>query len=298
MSLITLKEKNKHSITEKSFGLDILSYDMGDDKGPEWESIVVEKCGGALKFKSNGGYQTRNSSTIWCIKESDKLYKWHNFAPIKINTNDGYFKPGEYAYSTETSDYSNVVPDFNFRHWVEIGARDYTEMCKEIKVAGNSPFSVNKAGWIGNLLTHTNRNKLFEIGKTNTDIMDIYSTTMDGKPKFISMPDLVKTYSMLIDIEGHGYSGRLKYLLHSGRPLLLIERPHKEFFYEFMKPWVHYIPVDRDLGNLVKMVKWTQANYKRALEIGAAGQSFAQIYCTREAAFKQWNKIIDNITHK
>jgi hypothetical protein len=273
-------------------------YDGGDKDGPEWESIIVEKRMGNLIFKSNGGYQTRNSSTIWCIKEADKLYNWPDFRPIKINTNDGYFKTGEYAYSTETLKYSNVVPDFNFRHWAEIGVKDYSDMCNEINIAGKVPFSINKVGWIGSLLTHSNRDLLFQIGKKHTDIMDIFSSNTDSYPKFISMPDLVKTYSMLIDIEGHGYSGRVKYLLHSGRPLLLVERPHKEFFYEFFKPWVHYIPVNRNLENLVEIVKWTMANYKRALEIGLEAQKFAQTYCTREVAFKQWDKIIQHIANK
>jgi hypothetical protein len=298
MSLITLKEPNHQSITEHNIDQDLLIHDGGERGMPEWESIIVGKREGILSFVSNGGYQTRNSSTIWCIKEADKLYSWPSFGPIKINTNDGYSNPGEYAYSTETNDYSNVVPDFNFRHWPEIGVKDFTEMCEEIKIAGEMPFFIDKVGWIGNLLMHPNRDKLFEMGKNNTDIMEIFSTTLDGQPKFISMPDLVKTYSMLIDIEGHGYSGRLKYLLHSGRPILLVERPHKEFFYEFMKPWIHYIPVHRDLSNLVEIVKWTLANYKRALEIGHEAQKFAEIYCVRTAAFKQWDKIIQHIANK
>lgn len=37
--------------------------------------------------------------------------------------------------------------------------------------------------------------------------------------QYISMPDLVRKYSILIDIEDSGYSGRLKYLLLSHRPV-------------------------------------------------------------------------------
>ncbi|RYF00276.1 MAG: hypothetical protein EOO77_34290 [Oxalobacteraceae bacterium] len=42
---------------------------------------------------------------------------------------------------------------------------------------------------------------------------------------YLTMPDLVKTYAYLIDVEGQGYSGRLKMLLHSNRPVLLQRRP-------------------------------------------------------------------------
>ena len=106
------------------------------------------------------------------------------------------------------------------------------------------------------------------------------------------MPDLVKTYAILIDVEGYGYSGRLKYLLFSQRPILLVERPHKEYFYEFMKPWIHYIPVNRDLSNLIDMIDWIKKNYKDAEVIAQNALNFAKKYCVRDSAFKQWNKII------
>lgn len=78
-----------------------------------------------------------------------------------------------------------------------------------------------------------------------------------GKPqqnstKYISLPELVSMYSILIDIEGNGYSGRLKYLLWSHRPVIIIDRPHKEFFFKYLKEWEYYIPVKQDLSDLIE----------------------------------------------
>lgn len=66
----------------------------------------------------------------------------------------------------------------------------------------------------------------------------------------------MKDYSILLDIEGGGYSARLKYLLLSNKPLLIVNRPYKEFFFKNLQEYVHYIPVKRDLSDLIDKTKW------------------------------------------
>jgi glycosyltransferase involved in cell wall biosynthesis len=111
--------------------------------------------------------------------------------------------------------------------------------------------------------------------------------------KYISTPDLIKNYSILIDIEGAGpYSARLKTLLWSHRPLLLVSRPGNEFFFEFLKEWEHYIPVKRDLSDLVEKTKWCIDNYDKAKQIAENAYEFSKQYLTREACYKQWDSII------
>ena len=51
-------------------------------------SFTVSKINGLLIFNDNGCYETRNPSTIWCIKEADKIYNWNDFNEIKIFTED------------------------------------------------------------------------------------------------------------------------------------------------------------------------------------------------------------------
>jgi len=347
-------------------------YDFEDKTNSNYESFFMEKKNGKLKFISNGCYQTRNSSTIWCIEQADALFSWPDFGKIKILTNDGfktvkdtdvccielastlfshvdcceikiitnhsyaealipwldfgkikiltndgytdalfswqdygkikiitnanYSKETEYEYSSSDDSYKNLVPDFNFCKWQEVGINDYVETCNEIKEAGKQTFLIDKVGWIGNFETHTNRMILKDLGRRFSGHLDIRSIDWTNKFGFMSMPELVKTYSLLLDIEGYGYSGRLKYLLFSLRPLLLVDRPQKEFFFEFLKPWVHYIPVNRDLSDLLEQVLWAKNNYHEALKIAKAAAEFAEKYCTREAAFQQWNKIIQEIS--
>ena len=76
--------------------------------------------------------------------------------------------------------------------------------------------------------------------------------------------------------------------------MLLVERKHKEWFFEWLKPWIHYIPVKKDLSDLLIQVKWIKDNYMTAIHIAKSAADFANEHCTRDAAFKQWDKLIRN----
>lgn len=251
-----------------------------------------------MNFEDLGGHETRNASTFWCIQKADEKYNWNDFQKIVIYTGDAENKEDDYSYSKQDH-YTNLVPDFNFHAWPQVGIHDYETVVKEIDTAGLTPYQINKVGWIGNKNTNHMRSKLIQIGNENKEWFDIFDmhwipsgTTQLQSNRYISTPDLVQTYSILIDIEGNGYSGRLKHLLWSHRPLLLVDRPHKEFFFEFLKEWEHYIPVKRDLSDLVEKTKWCFENYDQALKIAENAFQFSKSHLTRDACSDQWNKII------
>lgn len=264
-------------------------------------SFTVKKENGILIFNNLGGFQTRNPSTMWCIQEADKIYNWSDFNEIKIFTEDHENTANDYTYSKQNH-YNNLVPDFNFHSWPQVGINDYNSFVKEIDNAGLSSYEINKVGWIGNTNTNHMRKKLLEIGNENSelfDIFDMYWIYSDNiflnASKYISMPDLVKKYSILIDIEGCGYSGRLKHLLWSHRPVIIVDRPHKEYFFEYLKEWEHYIPVKRDLSDLVEKTKWCIDNYEKAKQIAENAYEFSKIHLTNEACYKKWDSVITNI---
>lgn len=261
-------------------------------------SFYVSKTNGTLTFKDLGGYETRNPSTIWCIQKADEKYNWNDFTEILIHTEDCEPNNDAYSYSKQHS-YNNLVPDFNFHSWPQVGINDYEQFVTEIDSAGLQKYEINKVGWIGNKKTNNMRRKLLEIGDNNKELFDIFDmswmhsgSTKLNSTKYISTPELVHRYSMLIDVEGHGYSGRVKHLLWSHRPLLLVDRPHKEYFFEFLKEWEHYIPVKRDLSDLVEKTKWCLDNYDKALKIAENAYQFSKIHLTRDACYDKWNRVI------
>lgn len=256
------------------------------------------KINGKLIFNDLGGYETRNHSTFWCIQKADEKYNWNDFTQIKIYTGDYENNNNDYTYSKKYS-FNNLVPDFNFHSWPHVGINDYDKFIQEIDNAGLNHYEINKVGWIGNTNTNIMRKKLLEIGNNNKELFDIFDmswiqseNTLLNSTKYISTPELAKKYSILIDIEGNGYSGRLKHLLWSHRPLLIVDRPHNEFFFEFLKEWEHYIPVKRDLSDLIEKTKWSLDNYDKALIIAENAFQFSKLHLTRDACYDKWNNII------
>ncbi len=266
--------------------------------------FLVSKKYGKLNFKDLGGYETRNPSTFWCIQKADEIYNWNDFNELIIYTDDTENNNNNFTYSKQNS-YNKLVPDFNFHSWPQVGINDYEIFVKEIDNAGLNNYQINKVGWIGNPDTNFRRIQLLQIGDNNKDLFDFFGMNwlpshgniMLNSTKYISTPELVKRYSILLDIEGNGYSGRLKHLLWSHRPLLIVDRPHKEFFFEFLKEWEHYIPVKRDLSDLIEKTKWCLDNYDKALQIAENAYNFSKIHLTRNACYDKWNNIVTSNYH-
>jgi len=261
-------------------------------------SFYISKKNGELIFRNISGYETRNESTFWCIKKADEIYKWKDFEEIKICTHDFEYFWSDFSYSKQNSFY-RLIPDFNFHAWPQVGIEDYEKTIIKIQKAGLKKFQLNKIGWIGNIQTNFMRKKLFELGETNKNMMDIFEMTWNksnsivlNSTNYISLENLVKKYSILLDIEGNGYSGRLKYLLWSHRPVIIVDRPHKEYFFEHLKEWEHYIPVKRDLSDLIEKAFWIFTHYEEAKKIAYNAFLFSKKYLTRKACYKKWNEII------
>jgi hypothetical protein len=239
---------------------------------------------------------------MWCFQQADAVYNWPDFEPVDFHTEDKDGDACAGAYSKQNpmtaEDYDSIIPDFAFRHWPETRMADYEQTMDAIHRAGLQPPTLQKVGWIGNLNTNPRRKTLFDIGQANPDKLDIFGMEWCGDHKFISPQDLVASYAVLLDIEGNGWSARTKYFLWSHRPLLLVDRPHKEFFYEHLKPWEHYIPVQRDLSDLMERVEWVFANPEKAQCIADAAYTFATEHLTRAAAWRQFDRVVRAIIRR
>lgn len=85
------------------------------------------------------------------------------------------------------------------------------------------------------------------------------------------------------------------------------DSPYYEHFYHSLEPWVHYVPVKRDLSDLVERIKWAKDHDEDALKIAKNAREFANdnllpqhIICYHAVLFKvcvsKYNKIyIPNI---
>lgn len=178
-------------------------------------------------------------------------------------------------------------PDYIFYYWKSANIYSFEDTKNKIIESSNIEPIIDKVGWFGNIYSPANdviefytRPLLFEIGYKNKELFDIVhvypinNEINNNNPNYLSLYDLTK-YKYLIDIGGNGYSGRLKFLLFSKRPILLVDRNYIEYFHDDLIPYKHYIPVKMDLSNLLEQVNWIKNNYEESLEIANNAFEFA-----------------------
>jgi hypothetical protein len=181
----------------------------------------------------------------------------------------------------------------------------FREAVQEIIEASTHKPALEKVGWYGDGDKHGSRMEMIKIGAQHKDIFDLH----DVRPRqtaigvmqdeltdnYISLSDLVKKYAYLIDITGGGYSGRLKYLMFSKRPILICERTYHEYFHEDLIPYYHYIPVHQNLSNLEHQARWVRHHKVEAAEIALNAYNFAIANFTLLKLCERVKFVYDNV---
>lgn len=214
---------------------------------------------------------------------------------IRINTADGPTKNSprencnfiEFDTSTKDVNEIGIFPDYVFGNWWHIGLRNFDAFTQEVQK--NNEISKIKDGrlfWIGNLMGIQQRLDYIELCKKNPDIFfgkEMTWTDSGKKPTFFVETKDYCEYSYLIDLTGHGCSGRLKLLPFCRRPLFIADR---EFWswsdIEIIKQNLH-IEIKKDLSDLVEKFNKTKKN-----EIFAFENAFKLLnYCRSQFTFEK-----------
>jgi len=191
-----------------------------------------------------------------------------------------------------------AAPDFVFCGWPEARFDDFDTMARRMAAATESQPSDDRAYWAGRCF-NAPRMRLLELTADRPELIEAFNLEPNFDRDKIAygnafrlMDEQAAIYRHLIDIEGVGYSARLKVLLHARRPVLIAMHPWHEWFFRYMEPFRHYVPVSRDLSDLVERIEWLRAYPAREAEIAREGQRFAQTRLTRAAAVREWARLI------
>jgi len=199
-------------------------------------------------------------------------------------------------------------PDWIFYSWPSTSIFAFEDTKNEIIIEANKPPLLDKIGWYGNIysplpdvIENKTRPLLKKIGDEHHDLFDILHILPNNNgvintlcANYLSLTDLIK-YKYLIDIGGNGFSGRLKYLLFSKRPLLLVDRIYIEYFYNDLIPYVHYIPVNMNLSNLLEQVEWMKLNDDKCTELANNAFEFAMNHFTEDKLLERVHYVYQNI---
>jgi hypothetical protein len=257
---------------------------------------------GRYTIRDRGGYESRNAATTHLLLEALGSCKGRLARSFRvlIYTDDFVSRPPHvphFAYCSDGGPSPTIaIPDFIFWNWPEVGIDDYERTVDAIASAGQREPADPRLFWIGNPATHPTRARFLELAARDPRIHGVgirwvrenterggRMPTADGN--YVSLEDHCR-YRYLVDLQGRGYSGRVKLLLFSGRPLFLQERRWREFFYRDLEPMVHYIPLREDLSDLGTMLDWAEAHPAEACRIARAASEYAHTHLRRRHAIE------------
>lgn len=227
------------------------------------------------------------------IQLACQLFNKGKLIDVEISTEDrGTDRLGVYTfcYPEDRPELARYCgPDWSCYWWKDANISNFLETAKILEKVGKKKPATTKAGWVGNISSplsdvpefHT-RPLLYKIAKQNPQIMEAIHVSpvnniIDKETKnYLTLGEQVARYSYLIDIGGNGYSGRLKYLLWTGRPLLIVKRKYIEYFHADLIPYHHFIPVKEDLSDLVVQIEWCRLYPEKTAMIAVNALEFAR----------------------
>lgn len=257
----------------------------------------------------------RNIGILYFLNECSIKYNDPTIKNMKFNTTDRGSDHKEYSmcYDKRKPHLKKYCgPDWTFYHWKGSSVDSFQTTVQEIIKMSNTPPTINRIAWYGNIhsalpdvIEHKTRPLLKKIGDKRPDIFKFvhvepiqneHKQNIVGKinPNYISMPELTK-YTFLLDIGGNGYSGRLKYLMFTKRPILLVDRHYVEYFHDDLIPYVHYIPVDMNLSNLMQQVRWINSHPEKCKEIAMNAYIYATYHFTNDHLIDRVYEVYQNI---
>lgn len=263
--------------------------------------ITFDRRTGAVTYCDLGGYQSRVAALVHLFVEALRVVKddLHSFR-IFVSAGDQPARGNgrQFAFCRR-SDQTDVVlvPDYFFWSWPEVGIPDYSDLIRQMQEAGKTRPADDRLFWVGNVASHPNRKALIDLARGRDDMLiESIEWVPEGAPErnardsamrttggYYSLPDHC-AFRYLIDVEGVGYSARLKALLFSRRPVFIQERPWREFFFDDLVAFTHYIPVAPSLEDLDEKLRWARAHESETERIAQAALDFAKQRLTREAA--------------
>lgn len=185
-----------------------------------------------------------------------------------------------------------LVPDPYSISWPEIGIQRTDHKCEAIANRGICDYTDNRAFWIGSP-NHPSRIILHEWCVTHPKKVHIilFKEKDAFEESFTSMEDHTK-YKYLIDAPGQGWSARIKYLMFARRPMFLIDRDNWDWATWDLEPWVHFIPVKRDVSDLIEMIQWADDHPDECKKIVESAFMFMKERLTVENIFKKMEEAL------
>ena len=95
-------------------------------------------------------------------------------------------------------------------------------------------------------------------------------------------PEEQSNYKYIVNVDGHVSAFRLSLEMSMGCAILLADSKYRVWFRRYLKPYVHYVPVEEDLSNLYSQIMWCRSHDKECMEIAMNAKLFYNTYLRKK----------------
>ena len=99
-------------------------------------------------------------------------------------------------------------------------------------------------------------------------------------------------FKYIINIDGHVSAFRLSIELNMGSVILLVRSEWKLWYSDLLVPYVHYVPINGDLSNLIDRIEWCIDNDIKCQEIVANARKFFNDYLQKDSILDYMQKLL------
>ena len=228
-------------------------------------------------------YQFKKLCPIFSKSITDK------YADILMPTNDDWIMASNKYFTSSCSD------TYHKKSWDKINTIWKTK--KSICVFRGS------ATGCGITLDTNMRLKAADLSIDYPDLLDASITDWKGRmKKYKDMPiDIIdpsqfrfklasqemnniskSNYKYILNIDGYVSAFRLSSELSMNSVVLLVNSDYKLWFSDMLEPYIHYVPVNKDLNDLITQIEWCKKNDKKCEEIASNAVLFHSKYLSKD----------------
>ena len=168
--------------------------------------------------------------------------------------------------------------------------------------------STTGEGFEGRKWQSSPRGKLAHLSRQHADVMDAGLTRIVqvkdkrtyheikkwGLAEHLSMKQQAG-HKIVIVPDGNSVADRLPYQMLHDVAIVKPNSRYKEFWYEELQPWVHYIPAKENLSDVVPHIRYALRNQSLLRSVAKEGKAFLRTRMTRKRLDCYWHQLLHKL---
>jgi len=154
-----------------------------------------------------------------------------------------------------------------------------------------------------------NKDKYLDAGITNWNVRpkkifeEEYLKTVEYKTLPFGLvdklsPEQQSNHKYIINVEGNVSAFRLSLELAMRSVILLVDSKWKIWYSHMLKPYEHYVPIKKDLSDLIEKIQWCRDNDSECEKIANNARNFYEQYLQKNGILDYMQKLLINIKEK